>query len=380
MIKRLLTKEVKVLSQEFPIVAILGPRQSGKTTLAQNLFRSYKYVSLEDPDIRSIALEDPRSFLDMHPKKVIFDEIQKTPELFSYLQTTSDHLNEAGSFVITGSHNYLLIEKISQSLAGRVGLSTLLPFSVQEIKDFRLSLDEMILRGSYPRVYDKNIRPISFYRSYLSTYIEKDVRLLKNIANYDLFLKFVKILAGRVGQVINFSAISDECGISQKTVREWVSVLETSFLIFKLPPFYKNYKKRLIKNPKIYFYDTGLVCFLLGIKSVENLQTHYLRGGIFENFVISDLIKNNFNQGELKDFYYFRDSRGLEIDLISEENSVINFIEIKSSKTFQPEFLKNLKKLNEISKSNKKNFYLIYDGQEAFNIDSIQVMPWHQFK
>ena len=380
MIERLLAKEIKILSKEFPIVAILGPRQSGKTTLAQSLFKSYKYVSLEDPDIRSFALKDPRGFLNMYPKKVIFDEIQKVPELFSYLQTISDRLNQTGSFVITGSHNYLLMEKISQSLAGRVGLSTLLPFSTSEIKKFKLPLEEMIIKGSYPRVYDKNIRPISFYRSYLSTYIEKDVRLLKNITNYDLFLRFVKILAGRIGQIINFSAISDECGISQKTVKEWISVLETSFLIFKLPPFYKNYKKRLIKNPKIYFYDTGLVCFLLGIKSIENLKTHYLRGSIFENFVISDLIKNNFNQGNTRDFYYFRDNHGLEIDLIFEEGDIVNFVEIKSSQTFQAGFLKNLKKISRVSKPDKKSLHLLYAGSESFNIDSIQAVPWCKFK
>ena len=377
-IKRKIEKEVRQLAKEFPIVAILGPRQSGKTTLARHIFKKYKYVSLEDPDMRNSAIEDPRGFLFQYDKKVIIDEIQRAPELFSYLQTHTDELKETGLFILTGSQNYLLMENISQSLAGRVGLATLLPFSTEEIIKYNqeLTLEELMFIGFYPRIYDQNIRPSSFYKSYLSTYIEKDIRLIKNIVDYDSFYKFIKIMAGRTGQVLNTLAISNECDISHNTVKEWLSVLETSYITYKLKPFYKNYNKRLIKNSKIYFYDTGLVCFLLGIKNIENLNTHYGKGNIFETFVISDFIKNNFNKGESNDFYFWRDSQKKEIDLIVDDGINLKGIEIKSGRTIKDDFFKGLNYWNTLSKNDPKNSYLIYAGESEHKRKNINIVNW----
>ena len=377
-IKRKIEKEIRQLAKEFPIVAILGPRQSGKTTLAKYIFKKYKYVSLEDPDMRSLAIEDPRGFLFQYDKKVIIDEIQRVPELFSYLQTHTAELKETGSFILTGSQNYLLMENISQSLAGRVGLATLLPFSTKEVIEHnpKLTLEELMFTGFYPRIYDQNIRPSSFYKSYLSTYIEKDIRLIKNIVDYDSFYKFIKIMAGRTGQVLNTLAISNECDISHNTVKEWLSVLETSYITYKLKPFYKNYNKRLIKNSKIYFYDTGLVCYLLGIKNIENLNTHYSKGNIFETFIVSDFIKNNFNKGESSDFYFWRDSQKNEIDLIIDSNGNLNGIEIKSGRTIKDDFFKGLGYWNALSKNNPKNSYLIYAGESEHKRKNINIVNW----
>ncbi len=377
-IKRKIEKEVRQLAREFPIVAILGPRQSGKTTLAKYIFKKYKYVSLEDPDMRNLAIEDPRGFLFQYNKKVIIDEIQRAPELFSYLQTHTDELKETGSFVLTGSQNYLLMENISQSLAGRVGLATLLPFSAEEVTEYnsKLTLEELMFTGFYPRIYDQNIRPSSFYKSYLSTYIEKDIRLIKNIVDYDSFYKFIKIMAGRTGQVLNTLAISNECDISHNTVKEWLSVLETSYITYKLKPFYKNYNKRLIKNSKIYFYDTGFVCYLLGIKNIENLNTHYGKGNIFETFVVSDFIKNNFNKGESRDFYFWRDSQKKEIDLIIDDGINLKGIEIKSGRTVKDDFFKGLGYWNALSKNDPKNSYLIYAGESEHKRKNINIVNW----
>ncbi|MEA2065005.1 MAG: ATP-binding protein [Patescibacteria group bacterium] len=377
-IKRKIEKEIRQLSKEFPIIAILGPRQSGKTTLAKRIFKKYKYVSLEDPDMRNLALEDPRGFLSQYNQKVIIDEIQRSPELFSYLQTHTDKLKDTGSFVITGSQNYLLMENISQSLAGRIGLTTLLPLSIEEIiKDnSKLTLEELMLTGFYPRIYDQNIRPQNFYKAYVNTYIEKDIRLIKNIVDYDSFYKFIKIIAGRTGQILNTLAISNECDISHNTVKEWLNVLETSYITYKLKPFYKNYNKRIIKNSKIYFYDTGLVCYLLGIKNIENLNTHYNKGNIFETFVISDFIKNNFNKGEVRDFYFWRDSQKKEIDLIIDDGTNLKIAEIKSSRTIRDNFFQGLDYWNSLSKNNPKNSYLIYAGESEHRKKDINIMNW----
>jgi len=377
-IKRKIEKEIRKLASEFPIVAILGPRQSGKTTLAKHIFKKYKYVSLEDPDMRNLAIEDPRGFLFQYDKKVIIDEIQRVPELFSYLQTHTDELKKTGSFVLTGSQNYLLMESISQSLAGRVGLATLLPFSTEEIikHNPKLTLEELMFTGFYPRIYDQNIRPSSFYKSYLSTYIEKDIRLIKNIIDYDSFYKFIKIMAGRTGQVLNTLAISNECDISHNTVKEWLSILETSYITYKLKPFYKNYNKRLIKNSKIYFYDTGLVCYLLGIKNIENLNTHYGKGSIFENFIVSDFVKNNFNKGKSMDFYFWRDSQKNEVDLIIDNGANLKSIEIKSGRTIKDNFFKGLGYWSALSKKDSKNSYLIYSGESEHKRKNINIMNW----
>jgi len=377
-INREISKEIKILNQEFPIIAVLGPRQSGKTMLVKNIFPKYKYISLEDLDIRKIAQQDPRGFLKKYNNQIIIDEAQRVPELFSYLQTHLDNLGQKANFVITGSHNYLLMEKISQSLAGRIGLTTLLPLSINEIKKFntKLELNDFLFQGSYPRIYDQKIRPTIFYQSYVSTYIERDVRLLKNITNHDAFLKFLKIMAGRTGQILNTLAIADECDLSHNTVKEWISVLETSYLIFKLQPFYKNYRKRLIKNPKIYFYDTGLVCYLLSIRDKKSLDNFYLKGNIFETFIISEILKNNYNQGELANFYFWQDSRKKEVDLLIEKNNIIKSIEIKLGQTIRDDFFKNLNYWQNLTNNQKQNSYVVYGGKENLIKNYINIIKW----
>jgi predicted AAA+ superfamily ATPase len=378
MIKRNIENEIKILFSEFPIVAIIGPRQSGKTTLVKMVFRDFKYVSFEDIDNRDFAREDPRGFLNKYKNRVILDEIQRAPELMSYLQTHVDSANINGQFVITGSHNFLLMERISQSLAGRVGIATLLAFSTTELlrlADF--TIEDLLFSGCYPRIYDKKIRPSVFYKNYIATYIERDVRLLKNIEKRDVFIRFLKVLAGRTGQVLNTASISEDCGISHNTVKDWLSVLEASYIVYKLVPFHKNYNKRLIKNPKIYFTDTGLVCSLLGIKSPRELDVHFLKGNIFETFIINEFLKENFNAGDIFNIYFWRDNHRKEIDVILEYGANIYDIEIKSGKTIHPNFFDGLKYWNRLTYGKNLDSYLIYGGSENYLRNEFNIVGWN---
>jgi len=378
MINRKIITEARQIAKEFPILVLLGPRQSGKTTLAKMLFPEYRYVSFEDPDVREFVKNDPRSFLAEYDKHVIFDEIQRVPELFSYVQSHVDEINEEGMYVFTGSHNYLLMESISQSLSGRVGILTLLPLSIDEILSVNshISIDEMIFQGGYPRIYDKNIRPQSFYASYLSTYVERDVKLLAKISCSDDFFRFLRILAGRSGQILNVLEISEQTGIPQKQVKEWISILKASYIVFDLPVYHKNYNKRLIKKPKIYFYDTGLLCYLLGIDDESQLINHYYRGAIYENFVIANLLKVKYNYAKNVDFYFWRDNHKKEVDLLIEKGTKLFACEIKSSGTFKEKFLDGLKYFNELSGKDVEGSYLLYSGmdmiQEEMNIVNIK--------
>ncbi len=376
MIKRKINEEVLELKKEFPIVTILGPRQSGKTTLAKNLFKNFKYVSLEDPDIRELITEDPRGFLQEYKENVIIDEVQRAPSFFSYLQTHVDKYKKNGSFILTGSHNYLLMENISQSLAGRTGIVTLLPFSLEEIaknKDF--DLNDYIFTGFYPRIYDQNIRPNSFYKSYLNTYLERDIRLIKNISDYSGFSKFLKLIAGRCGQILNIKTIAEDSGLAYKTVENWISVLESSYIIFKLSPYFKNINKRVIKSSKIYFYDTGLLSYLLGIRKKEEITNHYLKGNIFENFIISDIVKFDYNRGNLANFYYYTDSNKKEIDLIIEKNNQLKIIEIKAGATIRGEMFKNLFAWQDMEKKDSQ-LYLINSGDINISKKGVKVLSW----
>jgi predicted AAA+ superfamily ATPase len=376
-IKRNIEKEIKTLVKEFPIVALLGPRQSGKTTLSKYLFPKYKYVSLEDYDNRELAKNDPRAFFKKYPKKIIIDEIQRVPELFSYLQTHSDEINENGQFIITGSQNYLLMAKVTQSLAGRVGIATLLPFSINELEQ-KINLHDILFSGFYPRLHSQKIRPTSFYKSYIDTYLEKDVRQLANIEQYDIFKKFLLVLSGRTGQILNISSVAVECGISRITVNKWLNILETSYIIFRLPSFHKNYKKQVVKASKIFFYDTGLVCNLLGIKSIDQLETHYLLGNIFETFVINEFLKISFNFGKNYNFYYWRDKKGKEIDLIFEKGIEKYGVEIKLGKTIKNDFFKNLRYWATLDKYN--NSIMIYNGEMEVNMNNTEVFNWKNIK
>jgi len=379
MIKRQLENEIRILVNEFPIVAILGPRQSGKTTLAQKLFPQYTYISLEDIDHRDFAENDPRGFLLKYEQKVIFDEIQRVPTLISYIQTKVDKTKQNGQFVITGSQNFLLMEQISQSLAGRVGITRLLPFSYIEIEnEVTENLEELLFKGFYPRIYDENIRPDTFYKNYISTYIEKDLRQLKNVTKLDIFTKFMRVLAGRTGQILNTNAIGDDCGISHNTVTDWISILETSYIIYKLKPFHKNYNKRIIKSPKIYFTDTGLVCSLLGIRKKNDLDYHYLKGHIFETFIINEFLKGNLNNGDKYEIYYWRDNHQKEIDLILDIGNKNIGIEIKSGKTIQEKYFDGLKYWKELAKVDDQDLYFLYGGKEKYKRNNMNVVGWNK--
>lgn len=376
MIDRQLEPEIQTLRNEFPIVAILGPRQSGKTTLARKVFADFEYVSLEDIDHREFAQSDPRGFLERYRATVILDEIQRVPLLISYLQSHVDAMGGTGQIVITGSHNFLLMEQITQSLAGRVGLTRLLPFSAYEMRELNLGLSGILFSGSYPRIYDQGIRPQTFYKNYVDTYIEKDVRQIKQITKIDDFLRFLRILAGRTGQELNLSAISDQCGVVHGTIREWLSVLEASFLIYRLPPYHKNYNKRLVKNPKVYFTDTGLVCSLLGIREENQLDYHFLKGALFETFVVTELLKGSFNNGEPFGLYFWRDNHRKEIDVILDAGTRQAGIEIKSGKTIRNDAFTALNYWKDLASADNPETYLVYAGDDTYDRSGVRVVGW----
>ena len=374
-IPRLLLKELKVSAKQYPVTAVLGPRQSGKTTLAKKAFPKKKYISLEDIDNRQFAIKDPRGFLSAYNKGAIIDEAQRCPELLSYIQTQVDHKKQKGQFIITGSNQFLLEEKITQSLAGRVALLRLLPLSLQELKGAKktIPLNDMIFKGLYPQLYSENIKINQFFNNYIETYVNKDVRLIKNISNLSLFNVFLKLCANRAGQLLNLQSLANDCGITQNTVKSWISILENSFILKRVYPYYKNFNKRLVRAPKIYFYDTGLLCRLLSLKTAQDLAVHALKGFIFENFVFTEIEKHFFNRGEKAPLYFWRDKAGNEIDFLIEERK-LKAIEVKAGQTFSQDFLKNI---NYFSKniSSKMKSYLIYSGTEKQTRNKTLVLP-----
>jgi predicted AAA+ superfamily ATPase len=359
------------------MVGIIGPRQSGKTTLAKDAFPQLPYVDLEAIHLREVAQNDPRGFLKSYPDGAIFDEIQNVPTLFSYLQVISDERRTVGQYVLTGSHNFLLLEKISQSLAGRIALTTLLPLSFQELNPQTESPFSVVFEGFYPSVHHRKIDPNDFYGNYLTSYVERDVRQIINLRDLATFQKFLKLCAGRVGQLLNLSSLANDCGISQPTARQWLSVLEASFIIFLLQPNHNNFSKRLIKSPKLYFHDTGLLCNLLGISDVKQLQSHYLWGEIFENFVISDIGKSFYNAGKSPPLSFWRSQSGIEIDLVVEMGGGLHALEIKSGQTMRRDFLKNLMLWKNLSPASSAN--LIYGGSEKFQQHGITIYPWFDY-
>lgn len=377
-INRTITKELLDMAASYPVVTLVGPRQSGKTTLLKTLFQNKPYISLEDPDIREFAKIDPRGFLDRFPEGAIFDEVQRQPELLSYIQTIVDNKNIKGMFLLTGSHQLLLQEKINQSLAGRTAILKLLPFSLEELAPIITdsSLDKCLLNGMYPRIYNDKINPTKFYRDYVQTYIERDVRQMINIKDLNLFKQFIKLCAGRVGQILNSNNLSNELGISYHTVNNWLSVLEASFLIFRLQPYYENFGKRILKSPKLYFTDVGLALYLLGITSELQSSRDPLRGALVENLIILELLKNRLNKGEEPNFYYYRDNNQNEVDLLIQNGSSIIAVEIKSSQTFNPAFLKGLCYFKEIAKSKYQSGYLLYTGNQEQKINDFQVLNY----
>ncbi|TDE12152.1 ATP-binding protein [Dyadobacter psychrotolerans] len=378
MIERIASQKVLQLSKVFKSVAITGPRQSGKTTLVKSLFPEKVYLSLENPDTRRFAIEDPRGFLNGYESGAIFDEVQRTPELFSYLQEILDSSQEAGRFILTGSNNFLLQQNISQSLAGRVAILNLLPFSTDELfagSKAAPDENELILKGLYPPIYDMGIPPEDWYPNYLRTYIDRDVRQIKNITDLIVFERFMRFLAGRSGQELNLTSLAVETGVDTKTIQSWIGILESSFIIYLLRPHYKNFNKTLIKRPKIYFYDTGLVCSLLGIISKDQLLQHPLRGSLFESLVVTELVKKRTNTGKQINLYYWRDKTGHEVDVIIDNGTSLLPVEIKAGKTINSEFFKSLIYWNKLS--GQKSGLIVYAGdQEEERSNGINVMNW----
>ncbi len=382
MIDRALKNKLLELVKKYPIVTLTGPRQSGKSTLLKSLFPDYQYVSLEDPDRRIFALEDPRGFLTTYPDKTILDEAQRVPGLFSYLQTHVDQQDKQGMFLLAGSHNFLLMQSIGQSLAGRTAVLKLLPFSHREIAIggiLPLSVDEEIFKGGYPRIFDKSIAPTDFYPFYIQTYIERDIRLLQNIDDLNKFIRFIKLCAGRIGQLLNLTSLANDCGIAVSTASVWISLLEASYIIYLLKPDHRNFSKRLVKMPKLYFYDTGLACSLLEIKSETQLASHYLRGSLFENLVINEFAKESFNRGEESQLTFWRDKSGNEVDLLQTTGTTQKAFEIKSGETFSPDYFKGIAYWSKLSGANPESCFAVYTGNESLKSSFGEVVPWGNF-
>ena len=383
MILRTLENKLRELAKKFPVISLTGPRQSGKTTLVRYVFSDYPYVSLEEPDTRLIAQSDPRGFLRNHQDGLIIDEVQRVPELFSYIQSIVDESTRTGLFILTGSQNFLLLEKISQSLAGRVAILKLLPFSLDEMNQAKIHyahFEPVLLQGFYPRVYDKKIAPEDYYPNYIQTYLEREVRQIKNIIDLNAFTRFLKLCAGRIGQLLNLSALGQEAGITHSTVKAWISLLEASYILFLLYPHHRNFNKRLVKSPKLYFYDTGLVCSLLGITQPKQIETHYLRGSLFENMVISDIYKSFTNKGKEPPLTFWRDKTGHEIDLLIESGNDLFPIEIKSGQTISKDFFMGLDYYNDLSGKPERKSGLIYGGNNDQKFHNIQIRSWENLQ
>lgn len=381
MIRRKITEKLLQLAEKFPVITITGPRQSGKTTLVKSVFESYSYVSLENPERRFIAKSDPQGFLNQFNGKLIIDEIQYVPELLSYIQEIVDNSGIPGHFILTGSQSLMMLENVTQSLAGRTTIFKLLPFSLSELEnspyfDKGSSYQYWIYKGFYPGIYDKNIDPKDFYPAYFETYIQRDVRQIQNIRDLDLFTNFVRLLAGRTGQILDFTSISNDTGVSVNTIKGWLTVLQVSHLIFKLQPYYKNQNKRIIKSPKIYFTDPGIISFLLNINSPDQVSNHFLKGGLFENLIIAEILKDRYNKGMTPNLYYYRDNNKNEIDLIIEGAEKLDIIEIKSGQTFSQEFLKSLIFWDKNFREIKSDRYLIYGGTISQNYQNVRILSW----
>lgn len=396
MIDRILAEKLKKSAKQFPVLTVTGPRQSGKTTLVRSVFDRYEYLSLELPDQRQFALEDPRGFLDQFKGPVILDEVQRAPDLFSYIQVLVDeHRDWTGRFVLTGSQNFLLMQSISQSLAGRSAVLHLLPFSQAELagrkpikidglgketlrkhKPPESNLLDTLFTGFYPRIHDRGLPPHDWLAGYYQTYLERDVRNILNVGDTETFGRFVRLCAGRCGQLLNLSGLAADCGVTHSTAKRWLSVLESSFIIMLLRPHYRNFGKRLIKSPKLYFLDTGLLCYLLQVQKPRELALRAERGAIFESFVVSELYKNFLHRGERANLYFWRDAPGHEVDIVIDRGSALTPIEVKSGQTIASDFFDNLNYWQKLAGDESAPAALVYGGDQSFKRKNAVVYPW----
>lgn len=381
-IQREIMPELLASSHSYPVVTILGPRQSGKTTLAKLAFPSKSYINLEAPDERHLAASDPRGFLERFPDGAILDEIQRIPELLSYLQPIVDEKKQNGLFILTGSHQLELQESITQSLAGRTGILHLYPLSLSELGQLAngFSLDEQLMHGGYPRIYEHRISPLRFYRDYTQTYLERDLKQIIQVKDLDQFQRFLYLCAARVGCFMDYTSLSNELGVSRHTVKHWISVLKASFLLVTLPPYFENLGKQMIKSSKLYFADVGLLCYLLGIREAIQLERHPLRGMVFENLVILEMIKNDLNRGVEPRLFYYRDNHQNEVDVVRPYGNDLMAIEIKSSRTFSKNFLGPVEKFKARVKNRRVNTVIVYSGDQEQMIQGTQLINYQHLK
>lgn len=377
MIKREMAAKARELWSKYPVLTLTGPRQSGKTTLARSVFPEAEYVNLEDPEVHALALSDMREFLRRHPAPAVFDEVQYAPELLRYVQAAVDEARRPAQYVLTGSHQPALRAAIGESLAGRTGLLELMPLTIGELaaEGVEKSRDEWIFDGFMPRLYDSTLLPTELYRDYFRTYVERDVRQLANLRRLAAFETFVRLLAGRVGQVLNVNALSDDAGVSVPTVKEWLSVMEASYVIYVMRPYYRNFGKRFIKSPKVYFTETGLASYLLGIRSPEQVASHPLMGNLFENMAVMEILKRRLNRGDEPDMYFMRTSSGLEADVVVENGGRLDLYEIKASSTFRPDMTANLRRMAEFIPDVGRRA-LVYSGRTAGVHDGVDTVSF----
>ena len=379
MIQRQIRSVIEDRAKKFPVITLTGPRQCGKSTLLKSCFPDYNYVSLEDPDVRQLALDDPRGFLKNCGDRVVLDEAQRAPDLFSYIQTEVDSKDECGRYILSGSHNFLLMERISQSLAGRACVLKLSPFSIRELRAAKRlpdSLDALLLEGGFPRLYDKDLSPDEYFPSYLQTYVERDVRLLRNVSDMTAFSRFLRLCAARVASTLNVSSLAEDAGINVATAKAWLSILEASYVVFLLAPHHRNFSKRLVKSPKLYFRDTGLLCHLLGIRTERQLRAADMRGAAFECLVVSEFAKAAEFSGMEPGISFWRDQAGREVDLLVEENGRTKAYEIKSGETRNPRFYDSLEKFAEISGMPISDMAVVYGGDDTFRGERRNFVGW----
>jgi len=378
MIPREIAAKTLSYAGQYTVVTITGPRHSGKTTLSKMLFKNKAYASLEDIDARQYAQTDPRGFLNQFPNGAVLDEIQRAPDLISYIQTIVDEKQEAGFYILTGSQQFDLLKSISQSLAGRTALVRLLPFTLTEAYAGSLknvSINRVLHTGFYPRIFDQNLDAADAMMFYVNTYVERDLRLLINVKDLTTFEIFLKLCAGRIGQVVNLSSLGNDCGVNHKTIKNWLSVLEASYIVKTLRPYYRNYNKRLIKSPKLYFLDTGLASFLLGIENEGQMETHPSKGALFESLVLSEVLKQRFNKGQTDNLYFFRDNTGNEIDLVCDFGQTVDLIEVKSGQTVASDFFKGIRYFKKLS-ADIRHSNVVYGGDESYTRENTRVISW----